>query len=101
MIPQSNDLNFFSDFYHINQKLWKPQSRYTPDIPQRTLVQAPTNYADFVRTTPPAGQPGPLPNTDVKVTKIYRKAAQSPERKISTGSMTSRIGNGLKIIKNG
>ena len=69
---------------------YEPPARYTPDLPSRPLVQAPTNYTDFVRTTPPAGQPGPMPNADVKVTKIFRKTPNSPgpERKISTGSQT-------------
>lgn len=72
---------------------YEPSHRYTPDLPSRPLVQAPTNYSDFVRTTPPAGQPGPMPNTDVKVTKLFRKTANSPgpERKISSGSYDGRI----------
>lgn len=59
---------------------------------------APTNYTDFVATTPRPNQSYPdLQNSDVKVTKIVRKsrnASASPhaERKISTGSNSSTRG---------
>ena len=58
-------------------------------------LTAPTNYTDFVATTPRPNQSYPdLQNSDVKVTKIVRKsrnASASPhaERKISTGSNSS------------
>ena len=74
--------------------------RYIPDLPNRMLVQAPTNYSDFVQTTPKLSrrqnQSYPnLQNSDVKVTKIVRKnrnssASPSTERKISTGSQSSQ-----------
>ncbi|CBY15170.1 unnamed protein product [Oikopleura dioica] len=74
---------------------YEPSSRYTPDLPNRTLVQAPTNYRDFLQTTPPAGrraESNPA-DGDVKVTKIIRKVPPSPgsHRKISTGSQSGRV----------
>ena len=59
-------------------------------------VKAPTNYTDFVATTPRPNQSYPdLQHSDVKVTKIVRKSRNSSasphaERKISTGSNSSR-----------
>ena len=76
----------------------KNDTRYTPDFPNRMQVQAPTNYNDFMITTPVTGRQF-VDNTDVKVTKIFKKSVGSspgphrkmsgPQRKISTGSNTS------------